>query len=71
MHKIQNARIKPHFNANRATLHTNGRTVERETCDELQVTDHRSSGSSGHEEDWHACLMIGKAHPIEEQRPKL
>jgi hypothetical protein len=57
--------------------HTNGRrpkdvrTVERETRDELQVTDHRSSGGSNHEEDWHACSMIGKAHPIEEQHPKL
>ena len=45
VHTIQNARIKSDFNANRTTLHTNGgrpkdvRTAERDTRDELQVTD--------------------------------
>ena len=72
MHEIQNARIKPDFNANRMTLRPKDiRTVERETRDELQVTDQGSSGGSGHEEDRHACAMIGKTHPIKEQCPKL
>ena len=43
----------------------------KETRNELQVRDQGSSGGSGHKEDWHGCSMIGKAHPIEEQRPKL
>ena len=66
MHEIQNTCIKPDFNANRMTLHTNGRrpkdvrSLEGEAHNELQVMDHRSSGSSGHEEDWHVCSMIGK-----------